>query len=140
MKAASAAKAQSVEAYVKGFPPAVRARLSKIREAIRKAVPQSEESISYNMPAYKFEGRPLIYFAAFKAHIGLYPITAEVKAAFAKELEGYAQSTGTVRIPHEARLPIALIARIAKFRAKALSAKRAAKAKPAKSAFAARKR
>lgn len=107
---------ETVDGYIAALPPAIRARLQKIRSAIRKAVPDAEESIGYRIPAYKLNG-PLIYFAAHTAHIGLYPITAGVKAEFAEDLAPYAQSTGTVRFPHDEPLPIRLIAKIAKFRA-----------------------
>ena len=63
---------KSVDEYIDSFPADVREKLELIRKTIKKAAPKSEESISYNMPTYKLNG-PLIYFAVFKAHIGLYP-------------------------------------------------------------------
>ena len=66
---------QNVDAYLRPLPEAVRGRMQRIRLHIRKALPAATESISYRIPTYKLDGRPLLYFAAFKAHIGLYPMT-----------------------------------------------------------------
>lgn len=117
---------QTVDAYLRPLPEAVRGRMQRIRSHIRKALPAATESISYRIPTYKLDGRPLLYFAAFKAHIGLYPMTDEVKEAFADELAGYPQSKGTVRFPHDRPVPFALIARIAKLRANSIRAASAA--------------
>lgn len=131
--------AASVDGYLAALPDAVQTRMARIRAQIRKAVPRASESISYAIPAYKLEGKPLIYFASFKAHIGLYPIDDETKRAFAHELATYAQSKGTVRFPHDRPIPYALIGSIAKHRARAILAaqtgvKMATKAKASKAA------
>ena len=87
-----------------------------MRAAIRKAVPQAEETISYGMPYYAYNGR-LAYFAAFKKHIGLYvpsPVIAEHKG----KLKKYATATGTVRFPLDWRLPVALVRTLIKARVK----------------------
>jgi uncharacterized protein YdhG (YjbR/CyaY superfamily) len=115
MKSAKAKVPATIDAYISAFPDDVQVKLAKIRGAIAKAAPRAEQSISYGIAAFKLNG-PLLYFAAFKAHIGLYPITASVKAAFRKELAGYAQSKGTIRFPLDEPVPYALIGRIAKFR------------------------
>lgn len=122
MTRANAAK--TVEAYLADVPQDVRSRLVQIRAEIRKAVPEASESISYAIPAFKFEGRPLLYFAAFKAHIGLYPMTGGIKEAFAQALEPYAQSKGTVRFAHDQPVPFALIGKLAKYRAAEITAAR----------------
>ena len=119
--------AASVDDYLATLPDSVRLRMARIRAQIRKAVPSASEGISYAIPAYKLEGKPLLYFAAFKAHIGLYPVDDATKRAFADELAGFAQAKGTVRIPHDCPIPIALIGKIAKHRARAILA---ATAKP----------
>lgn len=75
----------------------------------------AEEGISYGMPAYKMNGRPLVYFAAFKNHIGFYA-TPTGHAAFAKELSGYKQGKGSVQFPVDEPMPLQLIADIVKFR------------------------
>lgn len=128
LKQAKTKSAETVDGYIADFPAPIRERLVKIRAAIRKAAPEAEESISYRIPAYKLNG-PLLYFAAFKNHIGIYPITAATKDKFAKELGPYEQSTGTVRFPHEQPLPVSLIEKIAKFKAKENAGRAAVKKK-----------
>lgn len=114
--------AASVDDYLATLPDGVRPRMVRIRAQIRKAVPSASESISYAIPAYKLEGKPLLYFAAFKAHIGLYPVDDATKREFADDLAGFAQSKGTVRLPHDRPIPYALIGKIAKHRARAILA------------------
>ena len=109
-------KAETVGDYIAGFPKDVQKVLRTIRKTIRAAAPGAEESITYRIPTYKLNGRPLIYFAAFKTHIGVYPLTAPVKAKFKKELSGYKGGKGTVRFPLDEPIPYALIARIVKFK------------------------
>lgn len=118
---------RDVDAYLAQFAPEVRARLQKIRATIRRAAPRAVESIGYGIAAYKLDG-PLIYFAGFKAHIGLYPMTVGVKAAFAEQLAIYPGSTGTVRFPHDRPVPYGLIGKIARFRVAENAARAAAKA------------
>lgn len=101
--------------YLAEFPPRVRTILRRLRATVRKAAPQAQESISYRMPAYKLHG-PLIYFAAYRSHIGLYPIVASVKKRFHKELAGYEGGKGTLRLPLDEPIPYPLIAKIVKFR------------------------
>jgi uncharacterized protein YdhG (YjbR/CyaY superfamily) len=92
--------------------------LKRVRSTIRKAVPGAEESISYNIPAYKLQGQRVLYFAGWKQHYSLYPATGRVVAAFRKELAPYEISKGTIRFPFSEPVPLKLIERIAKFRAK----------------------
>lgn len=106
----------TVEEYISSFPPPVKILLEKIRKAITTALPDAEEVISYHMPAYKYHGM-LIYFAAHKNHIGLYPFTSAI-SAFQKELAGYKGAKGSVQFPFDKPLPISLITKIVKFRAK----------------------
>lgn len=106
----------SVDAYIAEFPPDVRQVLEKIRSTIRKAAPGAEEKIGYMMPAFAQNG-PLVYFAAFKNHIGFFPTSTGVEA-FKKELAAYETSKGTVRFPLGRPVPYGLIARIVKFRVK----------------------
>ncbi|MBS1795494.1 MAG: DUF1801 domain-containing protein [Acidobacteria bacterium] len=118
----------SVDEYIESFPAEIRAVLSEIREIVRAAAPAAEETIGYGMPAYK-SGGPLVYFAAFKNHLGFYP-TASGVAAFAERLAGYKTSKGAVQFPLGEPLPAALIAEIVRFRvaeneAKALQKKAA---------------
>jgi len=100
----------SVDGYIAAFPPAVQEILRKVREVVRGAAPDAEEVISYRMPAYKLHG-VLVYFAAFKAHIGLYPPVSG-DAALQAEAAPYAGEKGNLRFPLDQPIPYALIARI----------------------------
>ncbi len=109
-------KPGSVDAYIASFPPATRELLEQVRATIQKAAPKAEEVISYQMPAYKYNGM-LVYFAGYKQHIGFYP-TASGIAAFKKELSGYKGARGSVQFPLDKPMPLALIAKMVKFRVK----------------------
>lgn len=113
---ATQSTAPDVDAYIAGYPDEVREILQKIRTAIRKAAPDAEESISYQIPAYKLNGRTLVYFAGHKKHIGLYPVP--VGNPELEELSEYASGKGTAQFPLNKPIPFALIDRIVKFRAK----------------------
>lgn len=119
----SATVFQSVDEYLQAQPEAVRGLLQSVRKAIRKAVPEAVESISYKMPAYKLQGSALLYFAAWKEHYSLYPVGPKLVAAFQDELEPYAVSKATVRFPLTRPVPAGLIERIAKFRAGEIAAR-----------------
>jgi uncharacterized protein YdhG (YjbR/CyaY superfamily) len=124
---------KSVDEYLAAQPESLRAILERVRIAVRKAVPGVEEVISYRIPTYKLGGRPVIYFAGWKEHFSLYPATGGVAEAFQEELAPYELSKGTIRFPLSRPVPIKLIERIAKFRAKELGARVGAKtAKPKK--------
>ena len=116
---------KTVDEYMTAFPPDTRAKLQSIRKAIKKAVPKAEELISYNMPMFKYEGR-LVYYAGYKNHIGLYPMVSGI-SAFKKELSGYKGAKGSVQFPLDKTMPLGLITRIVKFRAKENIEKIAAK-------------
>jgi len=105
-----------VDGYIAGFPPKTRRILAKIRATIRRAAPRAEESITYRIPTYKLNGRPLIYFAGFKEHVSVYPVTPDVKAHFKKELAGNKGGKGTARFPLRDPVPFGLIAKIVKFK------------------------
>lgn len=116
----------TVTAYIAGFPRPVQAILKRLRGIVRKTVPAAEESISYQIPTYKLNGRPVIYFAAFKEHYSVYPSNTRLVAAFKNELAGYEMSKGTIRFPLSEPVPVKLIEGIAQFRAKeAVAAQRA---------------
>jgi uncharacterized protein YdhG (YjbR/CyaY superfamily) len=112
---------KSVNEYIASKPKAVQSILRRVRSAIRKAVPAAEEVISYQLPAYKLNGLPVIYFAGWKQHYSLYPASDPVVAAFKEELVPYEVSKGTIRFPLSEPVPVNLIERIAKFRAKQLT-------------------
>ena len=108
---------QTIDAYIAGFPSDVQEILVKIRMTIRKAAPDAEETISYKMPTFKLNGRYLIYFAAYKKHIGLYPVPVG-DAEFNKEVSAYYAGKGTLRFPLDQPIPYKLIGKIVKARAK----------------------
>lgn len=89
-----------------------------MRKTIRKAVPEAEEIISYKTPAYKLHGRPVLYFAGWKQHYSLYSATDHVVTALQDALSRYGISKGTIRFPLSDPVPVKLIERIAKLRAK----------------------
>ncbi len=108
---------ENVDAYIAAFPKDIQKILNTVRQAIRSAAPQAQELISYQMPAYKFHGW-LIYFAAFKNHYSVFGATYEFVGQFKKELGGYKIGKGTIRFPLDEPVPVALIKKITKFRAK----------------------
>lgn len=111
----------SVDAYIAAQPEAARGALEQVRNAIRKAVPAAEEGISYKIPAYRLPIGPVIYFAGWKQHYSLYPVTDRVISRFASELAPYDVEKGTIRFPLSERVPTKLIAGIAKLRAEELA-------------------
>jgi uncharacterized protein YdhG (YjbR/CyaY superfamily) len=112
----------SIDEYIKTFPPDVQKILENVRQTIRKAVPDAEETISYQMPAFKLNGN-LAYFGAFKKHIGFFPTSSGV-AAFKKELSTYATTLGTIQFPLDKPIPYDLVTRIVLFRRKENLAKK----------------
>ena len=108
---------KNIDEYISLFPKNVQEILQKLRQAIKESAPQAQEVISYQMPALKLHGRILVYFAAFKNHIGFFP-TASGVAAFKKELSGYETSKGTIRFPLDKPIPFDLVRKIVKFRVK----------------------
>jgi uncharacterized protein YdhG (YjbR/CyaY superfamily) len=120
---------KSVDEYIASQPEALRPILERVRSTIRKAVPRADEVISYSMPAYKLHGRIVIYFAGWKEHCSLYPGNARVVEVFKDDLAPYEISKGTIRFPLSQPLPVKLIERIAKFRAKEVSDREKAKAR-----------
>lgn len=104
-----------IEAYIRQFPDNVQEILMHIRKLIKDLAPHAEETIAYGMPAYKTNNKPLVYFAAFKNHIGLYA-TPSGHHAFRDELSGYKQGKGSVQFPLHQPIPYRLIEKIVKFR------------------------
>jgi uncharacterized protein YdhG (YjbR/CyaY superfamily) len=115
-------KNKAVSAFIRKYPANTRKILEKMRETIRKAAPDAEETISYMIPAYK-QNRTLVYFSGFKDHIGFFPTSSGIRA-FKKELSGYAVSKGTAHFPLDKPVPWGLIRKIVKFRVKENSIKK----------------
>jgi len=125
-----------IDAYIAGFPREVRRRLEAIRTTIAGAVPEATEAIKYQMPTFVLHGN-LLHFAAFQHHIGLYPTPSGV-SAFASALAKYTTGKGSVQFPLDEPTPLALIARIARHRARENREK--AQARPGRKASAASRR
>jgi uncharacterized protein YdhG (YjbR/CyaY superfamily) len=104
-----------IETYIALFPQEVQEILGNIRKIIKENAPDAEEQFAYGMPAYKTNKKPLVYFAAFKNHIGFYA-TPSGHLEFEKELSNYKQGKGSVQFPLDKEMPYKLIERIVKFR------------------------
>lgn len=118
---ASKRKFKSIEEYIDTFPKNVRDILQKLRQTIKVAAPEAEETISYQMPAFKLNGI-LVWFAAFKNHIGFYPKVSAIEA-FNEKLTKYKVSKGTIQFPLKEPIPYELVAEIVKFRVQENSSK-----------------
>jgi len=108
---------KTIDEYIKASPKDVQSILQRLRLTIQKAAPEAVETISYQMPTFKLNGKGLVYFAAFKNHIGFYPIPSGIEA-FKKELSRYKQGKGSVQFPIDKPIPYDLVRRIVRFRAK----------------------
>ena len=108
-------KRNDIEKYLEQFPDNVQEILQNIRKLIKDNAPDAEESLAYGMPAYKTYKKPLIYFGAFRNHIGLYA-TPSGHHEFQIELSRYKQGKGSVQFPIDQPIPYKLIERIVKFR------------------------
>jgi uncharacterized protein YdhG (YjbR/CyaY superfamily) len=111
------ANPKTIDEYIALFPLEVGERLEKIRATIKKAAPKAEESISYKIPTFTLDGKYLIYFAAFKKHISVYP-APRGSEAFKEELAKYQGGKGTVQFPLDKPIPFSLVRTIVKFRVK----------------------
>jgi uncharacterized protein YdhG (YjbR/CyaY superfamily) len=107
-------KFRTVDEYLSRLPKTAKDNVEGLRKTIRQAAPQAEEVISYNMPALKWNGM-LLWYAAFKKHVGFYPKASAI-AAFKEELKDYKTSKGTIQLPFEEAIPAALVKKIVRFR------------------------
>jgi uncharacterized protein YdhG (YjbR/CyaY superfamily) len=110
----SKATYSTIDEYIAAFPEDVQKVLQEVRSTIKAAAPEAEEKISYQMPAFTYKGN-LVYFAAFKNHIGFYPIPSGIEE-FKEDLAVYKQGKGSVQFPYDRPMPLDLITRIVKFR------------------------
>ena len=108
----------SVAGYIAAQPKPARSALRKVRAAIRKALPEAHETISYNIPTYKLDSRAALYFASFKAHYSLYPASDALIAAIKGARGPHRIENRTIRFPLDTDVPVNLIGRIARLRAK----------------------
>lgn len=109
-------KHTSVDEYIATFPATTQKILKQVRNTIKKAAPNAEEIISYNMPAYRQNGM-LVFFAGYNAHVGFYPTAAGV-AAFKKEINAYKNAKGSIQFPLSEPMPLKLITDIVKYKIK----------------------
>jgi uncharacterized protein YdhG (YjbR/CyaY superfamily) len=107
---------KDVDDYLKALSDDRRTALEKLRATIRSTMPEATEHISYQMPAFKSEGRFVVWYAAFKDHYSLYPASAAVQASLRKELERYASGKGTIRFEYGKPLPVAFVKKVVKIR------------------------
>ena len=116
---------ETIDEYISAFSPDVQAILQQIRQVVRSAAPDAQETISYQIPTFKLDG-VLVYFAAFKKHIGFYP-PVRGDARLEKAVSPYAGEKGNLRFPLDQPIPFDLIERIAKLRVKQSMAKATSK-------------
>ncbi|MCC3375044.1 iron chaperone [Cohnella sp. REN36] len=122
-------KFETVDAYIGSFPQEVQAGLEQLRETIRQAVPEAEEVISYQLPAFQYHGM-LIYYSAYKNHYSLsFPPPFRIFEAFQSELAPYEVSKTTIQLPMDRPLPLDLVSELAKYRARENEEKAAKKKK-----------
>jgi uncharacterized protein YdhG (YjbR/CyaY superfamily) len=106
----------TVSEYIAAAPANTHTALKQIRAVIRKAVPGVTERISYRIPTFDLDGKYLVYMAAFKDHVSIYPATAGMTAKFGKALKPYRHGAGTIRFELGRALPLGLIAKVVKQR------------------------
>lgn len=124
------AQYSTIDEYIAMFPDEIQAILQRLRQTIHKAAPEATEAISYQMPTFKLNGN-LVHFAAFKSHIGFYPVPSGIEA-FREELEPYIKGKGTIQFPLDKPIPYDLVEKIVEFRVKENLAKKRAKVHGAK--------
>jgi uncharacterized protein YdhG (YjbR/CyaY superfamily) len=105
-----------VRAYIAALPPETRKRVKQLRQAIRAAAPRATDAFSYGIPAFRYQDEPLLWYAGWRKHASIYPLTSAMKRVHAKELESYQISQGTLRLPLAEPIPVGLVKRLVKTR------------------------
>lgn len=111
----TSAKAE-VAKYLADCPPPARKALKEVRSAIRLAAPDAEEAFSYRMPAFRYEGRVLVWYAAFTNHYSMFPVGTAMARSLGKAADGYETAKGTIRFPLSEPVPVTLVKKIVKAR------------------------
>ena len=114
--ASAAGTAKLLRAYYAAQPSEQRRMLKQIRSLARSAAPDAEDAWSYRIPALRLDGKVLVWYAGFKAHVSLFPMTDRIRRAFAAELKGYKTAKGTIQFPVGKRIPVSLVKRLIKAR------------------------
>ena len=117
-KRSSESAVAQVRRYISAQPATHRSALRKIRATIRATAPKAAEHFSYGIPGFRLNDRPLVWYAAFTQHVSLYPVTASIKRALSDSIARYQTSTGTIRLPLDEPMPVTLIKKIVKARAR----------------------
>jgi len=105
-----------ISSYLAKQPPLTRRELKRIRTAIRSAAPGAVETFSYGIPGFRFDNRPLVWYAGFKSHLSIFPMTAKIRAKFRSAIKNYGTSTGTIRFPLSKPAPVTLVKRLVRAR------------------------
>ena len=116
MPPSSLTDSAKVRAYLAVLPPDVRAPVQQLRRTIRAAAPRATEAFSYGIPAFRIDGRVVVWYAGWKKHTSIYPLTAAMRGSHARELKGRPISKGTLRFPLSAPIPVGLVKRLVKAR------------------------
>ena len=115
-KPTHAGEKQKLQAYFARLAPGPRRAVKQLRQAVRAAAPRATDAWSYGIPALRLDGTVVLWYAAWKEHVSLYPMRAGIVRRYARELAGYEKSKGTLRFPLDRPLPVPLIKRLVKAR------------------------